>query len=468
MSLIIGVDEGTQSVKTAVYDERGSILCSSSVRLRPMLLGPDGTAEHPDDDLWDSLCAGLKALMRDFSGDPADIAGLGLCTIRFCRCLLKKDGTLSQPAMSWMDARVSRPYVHDNPSTAYVTTSSGYITKRLTGENRDTAANYLGAWPLDRDTWSWNGEGIRDFGTDRSMLFELVMPGDKLGAVTAEAAKATGLPEGLPVFATANDKAVEALGVGCIQSGMALISLGTYIAAMTCADMNAGDCDTFWTNLACVPGRYLYETNGIRRGMWMLSWWTDVLGTGFRQNAAASGLSPEEYLNREAEGVPAGSDGLIVIPHWLAGVDKPCRKGMMLGFDGRHGRAHIYRAILEGIALTMKNHIDAADAGVESFCISGGGSKSDVFMQIFADVLNRPVTRPGENASAGLGAAVCAAVGLGLWPDFDAAVKNMARPGTSFLPDPANAAVYRRLNAVYAGLDGFGDDLFEKLYAQFG
>lgn len=467
MKYLIGIDEGTQSAKTAVYDTDGNIVCSAAAPLRLMHLAPGGVAEHPDDDLWDALCASLRSLLAKFSGDPADILGAGLCTIRFCRCLLKKDGTLSQPAMSWMDARVGRPHPRENPAV-YVTTSSGYITRRLTGANRDTAANYLGAWPFSRDAWDWDESGFPAFGVTRDMLFELVPPGALLGGVTAEAAAATGLPAGLPVYATANDKAVEALGVGCVGEGQALISLGTYIAAMVCAAGNAGDSAAGWTNLACVPGRYLFETNGIRRGMWMLSWWAGVLGEDFAARAAAQGLPPEALLDREAEAVPPGSDGLLVVPHWLAAADKPWQKGMMLGFDGRHGRAHIYRAILEGIALTMKNCIAAAALPVERFSISGGGAKSDVFLQIFADALGKPVLRPGPNGSAGLGSAICAAVGLGVWPDFDTAAARMARPGRAFQPIPENQALYDRLNAVYRELDGFGDGVFRRTYPLFG
>ena len=468
MKYLIGIDGGSQSTKMAVYDFEGNIICGSDVKLRPMHLASGGIVEHPDDDLWDSLCKAAKNLLSKFDGNISDIMGVGLCTIRFCRCLLKRDGTLSQPAMSWMDQRVSLPHVQNNSDTAYVTTSSGYITRRLTGENRDTAANYLGAWPFDRSTWGWDEAGFEAFGVKRGMLFDLVMPGDILGYISAEASEATGLPNGLPVFATANDKAVEALGVGCTKPGMSLLSLGTYIAAMTCTDNNRGDSDNGWTNLASVPNRYFFETMGIRRGMWMLSWWADVIGEDFAARAGSLGIPPEELLNREAGKIPAGSDGLIVIPHWLAPVHQPYKKGMMLGFDGRHGRAHIYRAILEGIALTMKNNIDVAGGASGQFFIAGGGSKSDVFMQIFADVLGKPVTRPGSNSSAGLGSAICAAVGLGIWSDFDIAAEKMVRGGVPFEPIVDNTVIYEKLNDVYKNLDRFGDDLFQKTYSIFG
>ena len=468
MKYIIGVDGGTQSTKTTVYDLQGNIICSASVKLRPAHLAPGGVVEHPDDDLYTTLCSSLKELLCRFPGKPDEIAGLGLCSIRFCRTVMKEDGTLAQPVMNWMDDRVGRPFVRETPDARYVAAASGYLSRRLTGRNRDTAANYLGAWPFNRDTWNWEDSAIPGFGVTRDMLFDLVMPGELLGTVTAEAAADTGLPEGLPVFATANDKAVEALGVGCVAPGTGLLSLGTYIAAMICSEKNNGDGDAYWTNLASIPGRYFYETNGVRRGMWMLSWWSGVIGEDFAARAAAEGVPPEELLNREAACLPAGSDGLMVVPDWLAPASHPFRKGMMLGFDGRHGRGHIYRAILEGIALTMRGHIEAADALPERIWISGGGSKSDVFMQIFADVLNIPVLRPGENGSAGLGAAICAAVGLGLYPDFDAAAAAMCRPGLEFRPIEENVETYNRMYPVYSGLTGYGDPVFRRSFELFG
>ena len=153
----------------------------------------------------------------------------------------------------------------------------------------------------------------------------------------------------------------------------------------------------FWTNFACVPHRYLYESGGVRRGMWTLSWFLDLLGPEFAASAAAQEISREEYLEREAELVPAGSCGLMTVLDWLAPTDKPFRKGEILGFDARHTRAHVYRSILEAIALTMKENVDAMccelDINLREIVVSGGGATSPLFMQIFADVFGVPASR---------------------------------------------------------------------------
>lgn len=477
---IIGIDEGTQSAKIAVYDFSGRVLLSESEPLAPMRLAPGGVAEHPDDDFWQAICAASKRLMaafRETFGQDAlsRIAGIGLCTIRFCRCLLKSDGSLAQPAMSWMDARVSRYHENTNPQVRYVTTSSGYITHRLTGEFRDVVSNYLGVWPLDMDAWDYfeDDERLGPYNLTRDMLLKLQMPGTILGSVTQAAAAETGLPAGLPVAATGNDKAVEALGCGCVDDDTALISLGTYVAAMTPGDRNLTDASKLWVNLAAMPRRYLYESGGIRRGMWLLSWWTRVIGEEYGAKAAALGMSPEALLGLEAERVPPGSDGLMVVPNWLAPADAPHRKGIILGFDGRHTRGHIFRALMEAIALTIKNRFDemCVELGreVKRVIISGGGARSDLFMQIFADVLGIPVSRTQVSGAAGLGSAICAAVALGIYPSFPEAAEAMVRPGEVFTPRAEAVALYERMNTeLFQQLDGLGEDLFRKSYELFG
>ncbi|MDW7730083.1 MAG: FGGY family carbohydrate kinase [Bacillota bacterium] len=471
---LIGVDGGTQSTKVLIFDLRGNIICEGKKDLQSMSLPEPGVVEHPDDDLWDSLIIAAKKAMDAFPGQKDEIIGLGLCTIRCCRVLLKADGTLASPVISWMDARLARPYEHDNPDVSFVTTTTGYITHRLTGEFNDTVANYEGQWPIDKDTWQWseNPEVFRQFNISRDMLFNLQLPGTIAGYITREAADATGMPEGLPVVNTANDKSVEALGAGLLPGRTALVSLGTYIASMVHGNKNIKDATDFFTNLASVPYQYLYESGGIRRGMWTVSWVKELLGDDAALKAKAQGISTETYLNNEGEKIPAGSDGLMTVHDWLARPDIAYRKGILIGFDGRHGGAHIYRSILEGIALTMKNHTDAMcrelNLDLDNIIISGGGSNSDLFMKIFADVYNLPACRNAVNGAAGLGSAICAALATGVYPDYISAIENMVRIRDTFKPNHDNAALYQRMNEeVYKDITKYTDQILKKSFPIF-
>ena len=471
---VIGIDCGTQSAKVVVYDSVGNVVASGQQTLQPMSRPHHGVAVHPDDDLWRSIAAASRQAMAAFDGDISEIIGVGLCTIRCCKAFLKADGSLTEPVISWMDDRAYQPYVPDDADVTYATTSSGYLAHRFTGEFKDTAANYIKLqWPIDTDTWQWSDEAglYTRFALSPAMLFELQMPGDIIGSVTPEAATATGIPAGLAVVETANDKAVEMLGSGSLGETTALISLGTYIAGMVHGHENHKAPTNFWTNFASVPNRYLYESNGVRRGMWTLTWFLDLLGDEVVEKATSLGLSREEYIEREAAQVAAGSDGLMTVLDWLAPTDKPFRKGMMLGFDARHSRGHVYRSILESVALTMKHHVDAmcAELGItlDEIVVSGGGSNSALFMRIFADVFGIPASRV-DGGGASLGSAICAAVAAGLYPDMDTAAATMTRPRQSFAPDAANGAVYQRISeTVFHEIRNHTDALFERSYPIF-
>ena len=208
-----------------------------------------------------------------------------------------------------MDKRVSRPYQPGNPLTRYVTTSSGYITHRLTGRFVDAAANYQGVWPIDQDSATWSGDpaAYAAAGMTRDMLFDLVPPGGRLGEVTSAAAEVTGIPAGLPVYATANDKAVEALGSG-LEDGTVLLSLGTYIASMTIGPASSSADDSYWANFAARPGKYLYESTGIRRGMWLVSWYRTLLeGTHGEEPPAGAARLEDASTPRPVGSRPAAT-----------------------------------------------------------------------------------------------------------------------------------------------------------------
>jgi xylulokinase len=466
---LLAIDNGSQSTKATIFDSRGHALVSARRRLRPYDTAVPGRAVHPDDDIWDSIQYACRDVMDQFDGDPADIVAVGLCTIRFCRALLAADGSLAEPVLSWMDERVSRPYEPTNPLTRYVTTSSGYITHRLTGQFVDAAANYQGVWPIDQETATWSSDpaAYASAGMTRDMLFDLVPPGGRLGAVTSAAAEATGIPAGLPVYATANDKAVEALGSGLEEDGTVLLSLGTYIAAMTIGSSSRSADDSYWANFAARPGKYLYESTGIRRGMWMVSWYRGVLEGSHGEEPPAGTAPLEDALNAEAAELAPGSNGLLTLPDWLAPGNADWRRGALLGFDGSQGRAHIYRSILEGIALTMANNTAAMEHALarrlSSVIVSGGGSRSEVMMQIVADVFDRPTRRTAVSDAAGLGAAICAAVGHGIYPDWAHATAAMVSIGDEFAPDARAARAYQKINKVYAGLTSFTDPLFRSM-----
>ena len=444
---VVAIDNGSQSTKVLVVDGDGTVHASARVALRPYSSPAPGRWEHPDDDLWDSIVAATRAAMGRFRGDPTEIRGIGLCTIRFCRAVLRADGSLAQPVMSWMDERLPRAYEQEADDAVYVTTSSGYLGHRLTGQRRDAAGNVQGTWPIDTARWTWSADAA-DYartGMEPSMLFELVAPGEALGTLTESAAALIGLPAGIPVIATSNDKAVEALGAGLRDDGDALLSLGTYVATMTPGDRALPADPDVWTNFAAEPGGYLYESGGVRRGMWTVSWFRDLVG--------GDGATTEEDLNRGAEHVPIGAGGLVAALDWLAPAEEPWRRGALVGFDGTQGRFHIHRAILEALAIET----EAADSRARralgrsrhGLVVTGGGSASALMLQILAAVYGVPVRVPRVHDAAGMGAAICAAVGTGIHATWDDAVRAMVAVGARVEVDPGAAAAYAEVRRRY-------------------
>ena len=163
----------------------------------------------------------------------------------------------------------------------------------------------------------------------------------------------------------------------------------------------------------------------------------------------------------------------MTVLDWLAPTDRAFRKGVMLGFDARHTRGHVYRSILEAIALTMKHNVDAmcGELGItlEEIVVSGGGAASPLFMQIFADVFGIPASRSADGGGgASLGAAICAATATGAYPDIETGAAAMTRHRESFAPNPVNTAVYRRMNeTVYLSIRDATDGLLERSYPIF-
>ena len=465
MKYLIAIDGGSQSTKVEIFDLRGHKICRVSTPLPKPYEPKPGISEYPGDCLWDTLIIACREVLKAFPGKMEDILGVGVCSIRFCRVMMKEDFSLAYPVLNWMDKRVSLPHENSIPDVSYISSANGYLTARMTGQPKDTAANYQGVWPIDTAAWQWSKDPQKYIasGMPREKLMSLVMPGEMIGSVTKSASLALGLPEGLPVAATANDKAVEALGCGILDQNSLLISLGTYICAMTCGSEKQSDPRNYWINFASMPYHYLYESGGIRRGMWLVSWFEELMRAETKDALQKTGQKPEDYLCGLAQKVVAGCEGLMTVPEWLARTDKPFQRGIMIGFDARHKTGHIFRSILEAIALTMKNNtqnmLDELGLPCKEITISGGGSNSDLFMQIFADVFGIPALRCTCNGAASLGAAICAAVATGAYANFVSATEAMTSIEKRFLPNMENHLLYQKINEVYREIQRFTDPL---------
>jgi sugar (pentulose or hexulose) kinase len=286
------------------------------------------------------------------------------------------------------------------------------------------------------------------------VLPDLVAPGEALGTVTAAAAEQTGIPAGLPVIAAATDKACEVLGAGCRTPENGCLSYGTTATLNTANPRYVELKPLLPPYPAAIPGAYTTEVM-VYRGFWMVSWFRREFGLREAQLAAERQIAPERLFDELVAQVPPGCQGLTLQPYWSPGFNtRSDAKGAIIGFGAVHTRAHIYRAILEGLAYALKEGLLALQrrngVPVTALRVSGGGSQSDAAMQITADIFDLPAQRPHTYETSALGAAVTAAVGLGWHSDHTAAVDSMTRVGRTFEPIAANRDLYR--------------DLFERVY----
>ena len=294
-------------------------------------------------------------------------------------------------------------------------------------------------------------------------------PAGVLGEVTRQASEATGIPAGRPVIAAAADKACEVIGSGALDPRVGCLSYGTLATFNTTQRRYVEAIPLVPPYPAAVPGAYSLELQ-VARGYWMVSWFKEEFGHPERARAGDLGVEVETLFEELVRDVPPGSLGLMLQPYWSPGIKIPGpeAKGSIIGFGDVHRRSHLYRAILEGLGYALREARERSDrrtgTPVTELRVAGGGSQSDVAMQLTADIFDLPASRAHLFEASGLGAAICAAVGLGLHPDFDAAVREMTRRGRTFEPEPRARDIYERLyREVYRKMYGRLRPLYERI-----
>jgi len=284
----------------------------------------------------------------------------------------------------------------------------------------------------------------------REQLPELCKPGELLGHISAAASRHTGIPEGLPLIAAGADKACEVLGAGGVEASTACLSYGTTATINTTRSTYLETIPLIPPYPSAIPDHFNTEVM-IYRGFWMVSWFKQEFGLREMQRAKELGVEPEALFDELVNSVPAGSMGLMLQPYWSPGIREPGleAKGSIIGFGDVHTRAHIYRAILEGLAYALRQGKEKIEkrsgTKITRLRVSGGGSQSDAAMQLTADIFGLPAERPHLYETSGLGAAINCAVGLGLHPDYPTAIKAMTRVGDVFTPNPEAQRTYQQL-----------------------
>ncbi len=489
---LLAIDHGTQSVRALVFDPRGNLLHKVRVPIEPYYSTAPGLAEQDPEVFWNAVCQACQGLWAQ-GVDRSSLAAVALTTQRSTVLNLDRDGRPLRPAIHWLDQRRTegvRPVgglwglafrlAGASDTVAYLQAEaeanwiqkhqpevwkathkyvflSGFLTHRLTGRFVDSVGCQVGYVPFDykkqtwEAPWGWKWQAVP---VDKSLLPDLAPVASTLGEITPQAAAATGLPAGLPLIAAAADKATEVLGAGCLEPHIACLSYGTTATINTTHRRYIEVIPLIPPYPAAAPGYYSFEIQ-IYRGYWMVTWFKQEFGLREERLAAERGVEPEVLFDDLVRAVPPGADGLVLQPYWSPGLrfPGPEARGAIIGFSDATTRAHIYRAILEGLAYALREGAERTErrAGVKiiELRVAGGGSQSEAAMQLTADVFGLPASRPHVYEASGLGAAIDAAVGAGVHPDFPTAIREMTRVRDTFEPD---VRTHERYDELYYGV----------------
>jgi sugar (pentulose or hexulose) kinase len=506
--LILAIDCGTQSVRAVLIDLSGNVLQIARTGIEPYFSVSPGLAEQYPEYFRDKMFEALKKLFIETKFGKERIKAVTITTQRSTLVNLDKNGNSLRPAISWLDQRQTAVgkypgkltelalriigmreaviysvkngecnWLMQNTPDIWEKTDkflflSGYLTYVLTGEFTDSVGCTVGYLPFDYKKQEWADEGhmnFKMFPVEREKLPGLVKPSGILGYISKETSEKSGIPQGLPLIAAAADKACEVLGSGVVSPDVACLSYGTTSTVQTTHRKYFEVVPFFPAYPSAIPDSFNTEVM-IFRGFWMINWFKNEFGLKEMQIAEKTGRTPEELFDDMIINIPAGSMGLILQPYWSPGLKIPGSeaKGAIIGFGDVHTRAHIYRAILEGLAFSLKEGlirtVKRTKIPVTKVIVSGGGSQSKQAMQITADVFNVPAYRPHTYETSSLGAAINAAVGMNYYKGYDEAVKSMTRPGEQYFPDSNNVNIYNHLfGKVYSKMYKRLQPLYEQI-----
>jgi xylulokinase len=496
-SFFLGIDTSTTSSKALLIDERGEVIAVASSPHTLQTPKPLWSEQDPR-QWWDAASASIRSVLEKAGIGGEQVAAVGLTGQMHGLVLLDDAGNVLRPAILWNDQRTQSQcdeihrrigkekfiqitgnvaltgftapkilWVKENEPDIYakakhVLLPKDYIRYKLTGEYAMDKADGSGTVLFDLKSRKWSREVLEALGIDASWMPPTFEGPEFTGRVTAEAASITGLKVGTPIAAGGGDQAAQAVGVGAVNPGVVALTVGTsgVVFATTPSALiePEGRLHAF---CHAVPG--MWHFMGVMlSAAGSLQWYRDTL---------APNVSFDDLL-KEAESVPAGSEGLHFLPY-LSGErtphPDPLARGAFIGLTLRHSRAHMTRAVLEGVSFGLKDIftlIQNAGLGkITQVRASGGGTKGVLWRQILASVLEAELVTVNTTEGAAYGAALLAGVGTGAWSDVASACKACVKITGSTMPVAAQVETYRKAYPIYRELYPALKSSFKKMIA---
>lgn len=504
MKYFMGIDIGTNESKGVIIDENCNIVVKASVGHETENPKP-GYYEHDAEKIWwGDFCKLSNKLIADSKIDPQDIKCVGNSALSADVVPVDENCVPLRKAILYgIDARAEKEcefitnyygaekteeiwgaplcssdcmpkimWIKNNEpdiwEKAYkFLTASSYLTAKLTGKY--TIDRYLAIssfLPGYNSDLSINKELTEELYCRADQLPEGKETADIVGTVTEKASKETGLAVGTKVVTGTDDSGAEAISTGCLEPGDFMIQLGSTCYLMYCSEKNVYD-DRIWTGDYLVPGTYCQD-GGTNTAGALTKWLRNNIYSDFLKVQEEGGENAFAQMAKEADKVPAGSEGLVVLPYFAGErtpINDPNSRGVFFGLLDRHTRAHMYRASLEGVAYSLAQHINILKENnleIKNFMCVGGGTQNKQWLQIISDVTGLELKTAKVTMGSSYGDAMIAAIGEGTVKSYSELHK-FIKPGDVYKPNMENHELYKKYYSIYERLYNQTKDLMHEL-----
>ena len=496
MSVLLGIDVGTSGARCLAVDAGDGAVVHEATSEFPFHTPRPGWTEQDPADWWRATREVLASVAREAGGD---IAGLGLTGQMHGAVFLDGADEVIRPALLWNDQRTARQcdeitetvgaealvaaagnpaltgfqapkilWLREEEPDQYARVASvllpkDYVRLRLTGEKATDASDASGTLLLDVRRRTWSDALLEALEIPREWLPDVYEGTQQAGALSAAVAEDLGLPAGLPVAAGGGDNAAAAVGVGVAREGSLSSSIGTSgVVFGPSSHFSPDPSGRVHAFCHALPETYHLMAVTLSAGG-SLRWWRDTVGGG-----------DFDALVGAADAVEPGAEGLVFLPY-LTGERTPHldpqARGGFLGLTVRHGQAEMTRAVLEGVVFSLRDGLEimrGLDVSDDDVRVVGGGARSPVWRRLQADIFGRPIRRTHVDEGPAYGAALLAGVAAGVYADAEEAMAHVRVREEVTEPDPARAARYDELYAVYASLYPAARDAMHRLAAFAG
>lgn len=491
MAYLLGIDIGTSGTKVIAIDETGKIAASASAEYPLLTPKPLWAEQHPQ-DWWEATCSCVRKITQTIPSHQ--IAGVGLSGQMHGLVMLDSKNEVLRPAILWCDQRTQAQcewitntvgadllvnetcnpvltgftapkiiWARDNEREVYDQARmhllpKDYIRFMLTGEFATEVSDASGTSLLNVPNRQWSKPVLDKLGIPLEHLPHVYESYEVSGKVSAAGAAATGLREGTPVVGGGGDQAAGAVGNGIVQSGVISVTTGTSGVVFAFADAPAVD-PALRVHTFChaVPNKWHVMGVMLSAGG-SLRWYRDTLCLPETQVAQVMGIDPYEIITKEAAAAPVGSEGLIFLPY-LTGErtphPDPLARGGFIGLTVRHNKAHMARAVLEGVSFGLRDSLEilkSMNVSIGNVRTSGGGARSEIWRQIQADIFGYPLSVMAADEGPALGVALLAGVGAGLYKTVEEACSTVVKISGTTSVNTDSAAEYSKYYDVYRSL----------------